>query len=550
MIDREVFAVAPWTVSEPTLRRDLLAQTETIFALSNGHIGLRGNLDEGEPHSTLGTYLAGFFETEPMPHPEAGYGYAEERQTLINVTDGKVVRLLVDDEPFDVRYGTLTRHERVLDLRDGVLQRDVEWISPADQAVRVRSTRLVSFVQRAVAAVRYEVEPIGAPARIVVQSSLVANESMPEGSTDPRVAAALRAPLVGEYHGHSGLGVALGHRTRRSGLRLAAGIDHVVDGPIGMVTASESEADLGRVTISTELEPGESLVVVKLLAYGWSAERSMPALRDQVDAALAAAKRSGWESLVAAQRAYLDEVWNCADIEIDGDTEMQQALRFALFQVVQAAARAERRAIPAKGLTGNGYDGHTFWDTESYTLPVLTYTAPRAARDALLWRHATLPLARSRAHALRLSGATFPWRTIRGEECSGYWPAGTAAFHINADIADAVRRYVAATMDDEFQQGPGIEILVETARLWASLGHYDAAGRFRIDGVTGPDEYTALVDNNTFTNLMAARNLSTAADAIVRHPERGAELGVTSEDAAGGAPPRRPWSCRSTRSWA
>ena len=419
MIDREVFAVAPWTVSEPTLRRDLLAQTETIFALSNGHIGLRGNLDEGEPHSTLGTYLAGFFETEPMPHPEAGYGYAEERQTLINVTDGKVVRLLVDDEPFDVRYGTLTRHERVLDLRDGVLQRDVEWISPADQAVRVRSTRLVSFVQRAVAAVRYEVEPIGAPARIVVQSSLVANESMPEGSTDPRVAAALRAPLVGEYHGHSGLGVALGHRTRRSGLRLAAGIDHVVDGPIGMVTASESEADLGRVTISTELEPGESLVVVKLLAYGWSAERSMPALRDQVDAALAAAKRSGWESLVAAQRAYLDEVWNCADIEIDGDTEMQQALRFALFQVVQAAARAERRAIPAKGLTGNGYDGHTFWDTESYTLPVLTYTAPRAARDALVVAScdvAARSVARSRAPFVRrdLSLANNPWRGVFG----------------------------------------------------------------------------------------------------------------------------------------
>jgi alpha,alpha-trehalose phosphorylase len=169
---------------------------------------------------------------------------------------------------------------------------------------------------------------------------------------------------------------------------------------------------------------------------------------------------------------------------------------------------------------------------ETYTLPVLTYTAPWAARDALIWRHATLDLARARARELRLAGAAFPWRTIRGEECSGYWPAGTAAFHINADIADAVRRYVAATSDTAFERGPGVELLVETARLWRSLGHHDAEGCFRIDGVTGPDEYTALVDNNVFTNVMAARNLRAAADAIDRHPQRAAALGVDEREIA------------------
>src|ERR671927_762950 len=195
----------------------------------------------------------------------------------------------------------------------------------------------------------------------------------------------------------------------------------------------------------------------------------MPALRDQADAALAAAKRSGWDGLLAGQRAYLDNVWERADVEVEGDPELQQAVRFALFQVVQAAARAEQRAIPAKGLTGRGYDGHTFWDMDTYVLPVLTYTAPEAARDALSWRHSTLDLARARARELRLEGAAFPWRTIHGEECSGYWPAGTAAFHINADIADAVRRYVAATGDESFDSGPGLELLVATARLWRSL---------------------------------------------------------------------------------
>jgi alpha,alpha-trehalose phosphorylase len=532
VIEPGVFSVEPWAVAEPTLRLDLLAQTESIFALSNGHIGLRGNLDEGEPHVVPGTYLNGFFESLPLPYPERGYGYPEEGQSLINVTNGKLLRLLVDDEPFDVRYGTLLRHERVLDLRAGVLRRVVEWVSPAGQAVRVRSTRLVSFVQRAVAAIRYEVEAVDEPARVVVQSSLVANEPVPEQTDDPRAAAALRAPLLGTYHAHHDLQVALGHATRLSGLRMSAAIDHVVDGPPGTVTGAESEPDLGRVTVSTELAPGQTLAVVKLLAYGWSSVRSMPALRDQVDAALAAARRTGWDGLVAGQRAYLDDVWERADVEVEGDPQLQQAVRFALFQVVQAAARAEQRAIPAKGLTGRGYDGHTFWDMDTYTLPVLTYTAPEAARDALRWRHSTLALARARARELRLAGAAFPWRTIRGEECSGYWPAGTAAFHINADIADAVRRYVAATDDGEFERGPGLELLVETARLWRSLGHHDAAGCFRIDGVTGPDEYTALVDNNVFTNLMAARNLRAAADAATRHPHQAAELSVDDREVA------------------
>ena len=526
MIEPGVFLVDPWAVVEPELRLDLMAQTESIFALSNGHIGLRGNLDEGEPHVTPGSYLNGFFETLPLPYAESGYGYPEEGQSLINVTNGKLIRLLVDDEPFDVRYGKLQRHVRVLDLRDGVLRRKVEWISPAGKAVRIRSTRLVSFVQRAVAAVHYEVEALDAPVRIVVQSTLVANEPMTAQPTDPRAAAALRAPLISEYHSSHDLKSELGHRTRVSGLRMAAGIDHVVEGPGTTVTTVESEPDLARITISTELAPGQSLKLIKLIGYGWSSGRSMPALRDQVDAALSAARRTGWDGLVAGQRAHLDEIWRRADIEVEGDPELHQAVRFAIFQIVQAAARAEQRAIPAKGLTGRGYDGHSFWDTEAYTLPVLIYSAPYAARDALIWRYSTLDLARARAGELRLRGAAFPWRTIRGEECSGYWPAGTASFHVNADIADAVRRYVAATNDTDFEQGPGLELLVETARLWQSLGHHDAEGRFRIDGVTGPDEYTALVDNNVFTNLMAARNLRSATDVVTRYPARAAELGV------------------------
>jgi alpha,alpha-trehalose phosphorylase len=532
VIEPDYFTVEPWAIVEPELLLDVLAQTESIFALSNGHIGWRGNLDEGEPHSSPGTYLNGFFETIPLPYAEAGYGYPEEGQSLIDVTNGKLIRLLVDDEPFDIRYGELRRHRRTLDMRSGLLEREVEWISPAGQAVRVRSTRLVSFVQRSIGAIAYEVEPIGDPARIVLQSTLVANEPVPEDRDDPRAAGALRAPLVADYNSSHGLEATLAHCTRSSRLHMAAAMDHVVHATASVDTEAESEPDLARITFSTELEPGQPLRVVKFVAYGWSAQRSMPALRDHVHAALAAAKHSGWDGLVSGQRRYLDDVWARADVEVEGEPELQQAVRFALFQAVQAAARAERRAIPAKGLTGRGYDGHTFWDMETYTLPVLTYSVPEAVRDALMWRHSTLPQARARAAQLRLKGATFPWRTIRGEECSGYWPAGTAGFHINADVADAVRRYVAATGDAEFEARVGLELLVETARLWQSLGHHDTEGKFRIDGVTGPDEYTALVNNNTYTNLMAAKNLLAAVDAARRHPEAAEHLGVTSEELA------------------
>jgi alpha,alpha-trehalose phosphorylase len=526
------FSVEPWAVTEEALDFDMLAQAESVLALSNGHIGLRANLDEGEPFGMPGTYLNAFYEVRPLPYAEAGYGYPEEGQTIVNVTNGKLIRLLVDDEPFDVRYGELIEHRRTLDLRAGVLRREVHWRSPAGREVKVRSVRLVSFVHRSVAAIHYEVEPLDGETRLVLQSGLVANEDVPVRSEDPRAAAILKAPLVSDWHGTHELRAVLVHRTRESALRMAVVMDHLVEGPEGTVTDNESFEDVARVTVSAEVGHGETLTLTKFLAYGWSSQRSMVSIRDQVDAALASAKRTGFEGLLDDQREYLDDFWDRADVEIDGDDELQQAVRFALFHTLQSAARAEKRAIPAKGLTGDGYDGHVFWDTESYVLPVLSYTAPETVRDALCWRHSTLDLATERARQLRLEGAAFPWRTIRGHECSAYWPAGTAAFHINADIADAVLRYLHATGDDEFARTTGLGLLVATARLWRSLGHHDARGTFHIDGVTGPDEYSAVEDDNVYTNLMAARNLAGAAESAARHRDEAAALGVDDEEIA------------------
>jgi alpha,alpha-trehalose phosphorylase len=551
VIENEPYGAEPWSLTESSLDIDLIAQSESVFALSNGHIGLRGNLDEGEPYGLPGTYLNSLYEDRPLPYAEAGYGFPDMGQTVINVTNGKIIRLLVNDEPFDIRYGTVRSHTRKLDMRAGTLTREVVWTSPAGHSVKVTSVRLVSLTQRAIAAISYSVTPVtfseksgaeqpadspgGEPVRIVLLSEIVANEEIPVAAADPRAAAMLAEPLVSEYHdtidGKHPRAIMV-HGTRSSKLRLAAGMGHEVTGPERMATNVESFPDMGRLTVAAEVPQGKELRLVKYLGYGWSSQRSRPALIDQVAGALAAAELVGWDGLLKEQRDFLDAFWAGADVEVDGDVQIQQAVRFGLFHILQAGARAEQRPIPAKGLTGTGYDGHTFWDTEAFVLPVLTHTHPSAAADALRWRALTLDTARAHAADLGLEGAAFAWRTIHGEECSGYWPAGTAAFHINADIAAAVVAYLDATEDEAFEREVGLPILIETARLWRSLGQHDASGQFRIEGVTGPDEYSAIKDNNLYTNVMAQHNLAAAADLVKKLQFESRDFGVTTEEAA------------------
>jgi alpha,alpha-trehalose phosphorylase len=542
MIEHSAFLCEPWKVTESQLQLELLAQTESIFALSNGHIGLRGNLDEGDPYGLPGTYLNSFCELRPFPSAETAYGQPESRETVVNVTNGKLIRLLVDDEPFDVRYGRLLQHRRVLDMREGTLRREVEWESPSKHTIALRTARVVSLSQRSVAAISYEVEALSGDVRLVIQSVLMANEELPAPTQpsrassdlpDPRGPAYLEDPLISVGHRHEAQLVLLVHRTKVSGLRMAAVMDHhVLDLPEDHEVETQSSPDVGRVTLIVGLQRGERVRFVKYLAYGWSSSRSIPALEDQAVGAAYAARHTGFEGLLAEQRKYLDGFWEGADIEVEGDDRVRQAVHFGLLHILQASGRAELRPIPAKGLTGPGYDGHAFWDTEAFVLPVLTATAPEAAADVIRWRHGTLPLARARARELGRKGAAFPWRTILGDECSGYWPASTAAVHVNADIAEAAVRYVDATGDESLAQDVVTEILVETARLWQSLGHYDDGRGFRIDGVTGPDEYSALADNNVYTNLMAQANLRRAAEFVERYPGPSAALGANAEEVA------------------
>jgi alpha,alpha-trehalose phosphorylase len=413
-------------------------------------------------------------------------------------------------------------------MRAGTLTRELDWSTAAGKHVTVKTTRLVSFEHRHVAAITFEIVVHDRAAPVVISSEVVNRQDAGFGDEEPQRAeqadprrrshlhARVLEPEVAEADGARLL---LGYRTARSRMTLGLGVDHLIESEAPQEIAGSVHGDGGAVVVSIDAQPGVPIRVTKFITY--QSSRAVPPreLADRCARTLTRVMRDGSGALLDAQRAHLERFWDRADVEVDTGplaARTQQAVRWNLFQLAQATWRAEGSGVPAKGLTAGSYDGHYFWDTEVYVLPFLSYTRPRIARNLLRFRHSMLPAARARARELGQRGAMFPWRTINGVEASAYYQAGTAQYHINADIAYAIRRYVNVRGDVGFLAEVGTEILVETARMWADLGFYGDDGAFHIHGVTGPDEYTTVVDDNAYTNLMARLNLSFAAEAVRR----------------------------------
>lgn len=506
---------------------EALAVSESLFALSNGYLGIRGTLDETEPHGFRGTFLAGVHETHPLSYPEDGYGHPAEGQAMITVSDATPLRLVVDGVPLDVRTLQPLTHRRTLDLRTGTLDRVLIWRTESGTTMELRSQRLVSLRERCLSAVRYEVRALDGASHVVVRSELLRASPPEVDNDDPRVAEALDHPFDLTEVVSDETGGALTARTHRTGIGLAAAVQHVVTG--GQVSTESVSDDHVVTTITAQLAAGESLGIDKFCGHVWSHDASGEPLLASARAVVDSGIDRGWDDLVRDQRTVLDELWAVADVEIDGDAELQQALRYNVFTLFTSTACVSGAPVGAKGLSGAGYSGHTFWDIEGFVAPALSLLIPDAAARLLEWRASTLDAARQRATVLGLEGASFAWRTIDGHEASAYWPASTAAMHVNADIARAF--WLHGNVTDAGSTSPAeLEVLVETARLWMSMGHEDAEGGWHLYGMTGPDEYTGVVDDNVFTNLMARRNLIRAADASEELPREAAALGVDPED--------------------
>ena len=525
-LDRTRFPAEPWSLTETLYREADLGTTETLFSVGNGYLGLRGNSEESNTAHSHGTYVNGFHETWPIRHAEDAFAFAQVGQTIINAPDAKVIQLFVDDEPLTLPVADLIDYRRSLDFAAGLLERELTWRTPSGNRVLVRSRRMVSFTQRHLAVLTFEVTLLDRAAPVAIVSQVLNRQDGEQGyrtlrsdpvTADPRRAEAFAdRVLEPAVHWGDDERVILGYRAAHSGMTLAVGADQTLETSSVHEVVTDIDQDHSRHVFRVHGEAGVPIRLEKAVAYHSSRGESPGELAIRVRRTLDRVRAEGVERQFVDQRQWLDEYWARSDVEIEGRPEVQQAVRWNLFQVAQAAARAEGNGIAAKGVTGSGYGGHYFWDTELYVVPYLVYTSPLYARNALRFRFTMLPAARRRAAELTQHGALFPWRTINGQEASAYYAASTAQYHIDADISFAVSTYVEATGDEEFMAREGIDILVETARLWADLGFWRGNGVdvFHIHGVTGPDEYTTVVNDNLFTNVMARFNLWRAAEAV------------------------------------
>jgi alpha,alpha-trehalose phosphorylase len=522
-----VYPPDEWRVVEARYSHEYVDRAETVFSLGNGFLGVRGSFEEGRPALSPGTFVNGFHETWPIVYAEQAHALAQRGQTIVNVPDATILRLYIDDEPFFVPTARIQDYARVLDMRAGMLTRELVWATAAGKHARIRSCRIVSLEHRHVVAITYEVTLLDHPAPVAISSQVInrqdirSSEELPEWRPgDPRVATALPQRVLNARATElTGQRVLLGYQTTKSQMTLGIGVDHVIDAACAYQAVGSVDDDTGELLITADALPGVPIRITKYATYQASRSVPVPELVDRCRRTLDRAVRDGFDALLTKQREHLDRFWDRADVRVESRViprRLQQAIRWNLYQVAQASWRAEGTGIPAKGLTGQAYEGHYFWDTEVYVLPFLSYTQPRIARNLLRFRHSMLDRARERAREMSLRGALFPWRTINGEEASGNFQAGTAQYHINADIAYAIRRYTSVQGDLRLLGEIGAEILVETARLWEDLGFYGSDERFHLHGVTGPDEYTTVVNDNTYTNLMALLNLNFAAATVRR----------------------------------
>ncbi len=520
-MSQHAFPLDPWCLRESALDPATNFLNETLFALGNGYIGLRGCHEEGYsgPATTSldGTYLNGFYEAEPIVYPEAAYGLAKTNQFMLNVPNAKGMVLWCGDERFDPMQGSLARYERTLDFRTGVLRRSLEWTSPSGRKLALVSRRVVSFAHKHLFALEVELTPLNFSGRMRVVSQIDGAVTNQQAGDDPRVGSAVNGPVLQfESALQDGSFAALTQRTRHSGFTLVSAIDsQLLLAGVPVTAAPLDDGDKVGQVFAFDAQAGQSVRLTKFGAYYSSRDYPANQLAGLARTALSAAKSQGFDALCASQQAFLADFWDQADVEIAGDDALQQGMRFNQFHLLQSVGRDGKTNIAAKGVTGEGYEGHYFWDTEIYIFPFFLYSKPEIARKLLDYRYAGLPAARSRAREMsHAKGALYPWRTIAGDECSAYFPAGTAQYHINADIAYSIKLYFEATGDLDYMAQAGAEIVLETARIWTGIGSYDRAGRFCINEVTGPDEYTALVNNNYYTNAMAQMHLRFAAEII------------------------------------
>ena len=535
-----------WSITRSGSRDETGAQ-DTVFSLGNGFLGAR-SAQVGLGEQLGGSFINGLHETWQIRHAEGAFGLAETGQTMICAPDFRTLRVFINDEALEIGRTEMLRDDLRLDFREGALIATTLWRTAEGHRVAVTARTMISFTDRHLAVQDLHVRLLDAPAHVLVQSAVIGYRSQRPVATpeqldqtgpgfDPRKAEeSSKNPLTPAGHIQQGARMGISYDVAGSGMSVAAMVEHQVSTTGGgnpQVEIDRTVADDRAEEItSVRLEASQGLRVAKFAVYHCSRRHPAQEMLKRSTRALGHLVPRGIDEHFRTQREFMKEYWKRSDVVVESrDKLLQRKIRWNLFQLAQASARADGLGISAKGVSGNGYSGHYFWDTEIYVMPFLTYTNQQWARNTLRARVSMIPAARRRAHIMNEAGLLFPWRTINGEEASAYYPAGTAQYHINADVVYSMNRYLTAVEDDEFLIAGGAAILVGTARMWVSLGFWRGSGnseRFHIYGVTGPDEYTAVVNDNVYTNVMARFNLQRSAQLLrefaQRHPREYEQL--------------------------
>ncbi len=518
--DEDTWSVVDSDWSDP----DAVARGRALFTLGDGFLGVRGCFEEDWPQAggPAAVYLNGVYETVPITYHEKLFGFATSSDTRLPAANALPVEVVVGGHRFSLTTGAVLGYRRMLDLRRGLLTRDVCWRAPDGQTLQLRFERAVGLARRGVLAIRVSISAVDFDGEVAIHSRIDAAAGRAlraRDAEDPRLGPGFDGDPWSKLGASPAVrGAVLGFEqcAFRSGHRVAVAATHACPGAVRRgISASE-------LVFTGRLQRGETLTLTKACAYVDERDGNGAPIQRRARTNAQDALDDGFDAIVAENHGRLQAFWSGAAPSLDEEPGLERALRFNMFQMHQAVGRDGRTSISAKGQSGEGYEGHYFWDAEIFCLPMLAFTDPVAARSILEFRWRTLAQARALARTLgHARGALFPWRTLGGTECSAYFPAGTAQYHINAAVAHAVRQYWEATGDDAFLHDHGAELVLETARIWLEVGFFNErqGGAFCIPGVTGPDEYTALVDNNLYTNVMAQAHLEFACE-LLEHLRR------------------------------
>ncbi|WP_416306243.1 glycoside hydrolase family 65 protein [Neptunicella sp. SCSIO 80796] len=505
------FDLHPWQVSTSEWNNDSAMHQETLFAVANGYLGTRGTMEEqhGNNHQSCeGTYLNGVYSREKITYGEVAYGYASHNQKMLQVPNGKVIQLEIDGQRAHIQDAQSSC--RTLDLANAVFSRTMHWQSASNKKITLQSDRFASLSRPNLLCIRIQLEAVNFEGKVKLSSLLDADYGFAANPDDPRVGQLNMAESLQLITSEvKDLQASMLHRVRGSSFVVSSAISHTLPDNVKSVTEIHHNQQIG-FDYELELKANQPVTLIKYVSYQHSEQDNPATLEQHNKQLLDEASQLGWQPLYQEHQQQVADFWLHSDVEINGDPALQQGIRFNLLHLFMSAGKNGKSNIAAKGLTGHGYDGHYFWDSEVYVVPFLLASNPALARQFLSFRYQTLDAARQRARQMSHKiGALYPWRTIGGEECSAFFPAGTAQYHINSAIAHAIKAYFNATRDWDFMCRQGAEMLFETARLWVEIGHFSARhnGQFCIDMVTGPDEYSALVNNNFYTNAMAREHL-------------------------------------------